>query len=117
MAAAVLLPAGLVAVHAERLFLAVADGGDAVGGNAERDEVLLGGIGAAVAESEVVFGGAALVAMAFDGHFDLRVVLQEVRSLGKGLTGIGANVGFVEVKIGVAHFPEEEIIQVRLRCW
>ena len=117
MAAAVLLPAGLVALHAERLLFAVADGGDAVGGNAEGDEVLLGGVGATIAESEVVFGGAALVAMTLDGYFDLRVVLQEVRSLGKSVTSVGANVGLVEVEISVAHFLEEAVVEIDLRRW
>src|SRR5208337_3467187 len=65
MAAAVLLVALFVGRCAEGLFLAVADGGEAVGRNAQADEILLDGGGAAIAESEVVFGGAAFVTMAF----------------------------------------------------
>src|ERR1700737_3582869 len=47
MAAAVLLPAGLAALSAEGLLLAEADGAEAVGRKAERNEILLHGAGAA----------------------------------------------------------------------
>jgi hypothetical protein len=49
VAAAVLLPAGFVALHAEGLFFAVADSADAVGADAQRNHVLLDGGGATVA--------------------------------------------------------------------
>src|SRR6266699_2200574 len=74
MAAAVLLPASLVVFNAERFLLAEADGIHAIGGDAERYEIFFHGGGATVAEAEVVFGRAALV---------------------------GANVRFVEIKIGI----------------
>src|SRR5467141_3612596 len=48
MAATVLLPAGLAALVAEGLLLAEADGAEAVGRNAQRNEVLLHGCGAAI---------------------------------------------------------------------
>jgi len=67
VAAAVLLPAGFGALGAEGLFFAEAYGADAIGGDAQGDEILLDGAGAAIAKSEVVFGGAALIAVAFDG--------------------------------------------------
>src|SRR5438309_8430011 len=104
MAAAVLLPAGFVVLHAEGLLLAEADGAEAVGRNTQRNQILLDGAGAAVAEAEVIFGGATLVAMAFDGDFDRRVLLQEVSRLRERRAGIGTNVGLVVVKVGVAHF-------------
>jgi len=69
--AAVLLPARLLALHAEGLFLAVADGTQPVGRNAERYKELLYGAGSAVAEAEVVFRRTTLVAVAFDRYFDL----------------------------------------------
>ena len=50
VAAAILLPAGLVALHAERLFLAVAYGADAIGADAERDHVLFNGGSTTIAE-------------------------------------------------------------------
>ena len=64
--AAILLPAGLVRLGAERRFLALGDDGDAIGGDTEADQVGLDGVGAAIAERQVVFGGAALVAVPFD---------------------------------------------------
>jgi hypothetical protein len=62
VAAAVLLPAGLVRFRAEGRLLALADDDDAIGGDAELDEIRLDRGGAALAEREVVLRGAALVA-------------------------------------------------------
>src|SRR5713226_3442814 len=107
MAAAVLLPAGFVALHAEGLLLAEADRAQAVGRNAQRNDVLLDGVGAATAETQVVFRGAALVAVAFDGHFERRVVLEEVRGLRERRAGIRTQVGLVVIEISIAHFLEE----------
>src|SRR5258708_39822597 len=114
MAAAVLLPAGLVMLHAHGLFLAEADGADAVGGNAERNEVLLDGAGAAVTETKIVFGGAALVAVALDVHFDGRMSFEEVRRAGERLASVGADVRFVSVEISVVHVPGPQFIERRL---
>src|SRR5712692_7763206 len=114
VAATILLPAGFVALRAEGLFLAETDGADAVGGDAQGDEILLDRTGATIAEREVVFGGTALVAMAFDGHAKLRVIAQEVGGLGERFASVRANVGFVEVEIGVTDFLVEERIPVRL---
>src|SRR5271168_2324044 len=108
VAATVLLPAFFVAFGAEGLFFAEADGAQAVGGDALRDEVLLDGAGATVAEAQVVFRGAAFVAMAFDGHSELRIVAQKFRGVRKSFAGVRANVGFIEIEIGVAHFLEEQ---------
>src|SRR2546423_4480608 len=113
MAPAVLLPAALVVLAAELLFLAEADGVQSVGGNAQRDEVLLDGARAAIAKREVVFGGTALVTMTFNGDAHLRIIAQEFGGLPEGFASIGANVPLIEVKIGIAHFLEEEFIQVR----
>src|SRR6266702_4288217 len=77
MASAVLLPAGFVGFGAEGLFLAVTDGVEVGGRNAEIDEVLFDGVGAAIAEGEVVFGGAAFIAMAFDIDLFIRIALEE----------------------------------------
>src|SRR3989442_600113 len=115
MAATVLLPATFVVLHAEGLFFAVADGAQPVRGNSERDDVLLHGAGAAIAEAQIVFGGAALVAVSFDGHLNLRVVLQEIRGLRERLAGIGTNVRFVVIEICIAHFLQEELIEGGLR--
>src|ERR1700736_5831466 len=89
MPAPILLPAAFVALRAEWLFFAEADRGQAVGGDAQGDEILLHGSGVAVSECQVVFRRAALVAVPFDGHAKLRIVAQEVRGLGKCFAGIG----------------------------
>jgi hypothetical protein len=122
VADAVALPAFFVALGAKLFFLAEARGVETVGGNAELHEVILNGRGAAIAEDQVVFGGAALVAAALDGHFDLRILAQEVRGLAESVAGIGADVGFVEVEVGVLHFLEEECAivdsrRLRRRRW
>jgi len=104
MAATILLPAGFVVLHAEGLLLAEADRAEAVGRNAQRNEILLDGVGAAVAEAEVVFGGTTLVAMAFDGDFYRGILLQVISGLRERRASVGTNVGLVVVEIGVAHF-------------
>src|SRR6266513_2827429 len=101
MAATGLLPAGLVALVAEGLLLAEADGAEAIG---------------RIAQGQVVFRGATLVAVAFDGRLDGRVPLQEVRGLRKGSASVGTNVGFVVVEIGIAHFSQKEFV-VRGPLW
>jgi hypothetical protein len=107
MAAAVCLPAFLVALGAERLFFAVADGVQAVGGDTELHQVILDGSSAAIAEDQVVFSGAAFVAMAFDGGLDLRMAAEEFGGFAKSLAGISADIGFVKVEVRVFHFLQE----------
>jgi hypothetical protein len=62
--ATILLPASLSGLCAEGLFLAVADNPDAAGSHAGVNQILLGRVGAILAESQVVLVGAALVAVA-----------------------------------------------------
>src|SRR5258708_36243455 len=108
MAAAVLLPASLGALHAEGLLLAEADGAEAVGGNAKRDEILLDGARAAVAQTQVVFRGAALVAMTFHGHLEPRICFQEGCRLGGWCASGRGNIGLVVVGRGGPHFFQAE---------
>src|ERR1700744_3495872 len=63
---AVLRPGLLVGALRRRTVLAVADRRHARGGNALRLQVVGGGVGAAVAERQVVFFGPALIAVAGD---------------------------------------------------
>jgi len=81
-----------------RAFLCRAYGADAIGGDAQGDEILLDGAGAAIAKSEVVFGGAALIAVAFDGYANAGVIAQEFGGLGERIASVGADVRFVESK-------------------
>ena len=77
--AAILLVAILGGLHAEGLLFTEADGIDAIAGDAQGDEVLLHGTGTTIAESKVVFGRTALIAVTFDGHVDVGVLTQEGR--------------------------------------
>jgi len=108
VAAAVLGVALFAGLHAEGLFLAEADGVHAIAGDAESDEIRADGIGAAYAESQVVFGGAAFVAVAFDGDAGLRIVLEEVGGLGEILASVGTNLGGIVIEVGVANFLVKE---------
>ena len=74
MTAAILLVAVIGGLHAERLFLAEADGVETISGDSQRDQVLFHRSGAAIAEGEVVFRRTALVAMTFDRDANLGVV-------------------------------------------
>src|SRR6187455_3213778 len=64
--AAVLGPAALVRAERDRAFLAVAERGDAPCRDTARGEIVLGGVGAAIAQREIILARAALVAMALD---------------------------------------------------
>src|SRR2546421_4332303 len=68
--AAILLPAGFRGLETLWGFLAVADDLDRVGGDAVLAQDVLRAMGAAVAEGEGVFGGAALIAVAFESDFE-----------------------------------------------
>src|SRR5260370_9369512 len=116
MAAAVLLPAGLVTLVAEGVVLAEAESVDAVDRNPQRHHVLLHGAGTAIGEAKVVFRGAPLVAVAFDGYLEPRIVFQEIRGLRERGASIGTKVGLVVVEIGIADFSQEEFV-VRGRRW
>ena len=111
VAAAVLLPAGFVGFSAEGFFLAPTGCENAIGRKAEADEIFLDGVGAALAEGEVVFGGTALVAVAFDGDADVGIIFQEVGGPLKSSAGIGTNFGGVIVEVGVTDFLEEEFVE------
>src|SRR5216684_5655646 len=75
-------PAVLRRLLAERYFLSVGHGLEAVRGHAERHEVVVGGLGAPLAEREVVLDRPALVAVPLDGHAQEVELLEGVRVLG-----------------------------------
>src|SRR5687768_341898 len=66
--AAVLGPGAFVGAEGFGALLAVADHRHSRRIDPSRGEVILGGIGSAVAECEIIFASAALVAMALDRH-------------------------------------------------
>src|SRR5579862_8634186 len=113
--AAVLLPARLVMVGALRTFLAVADGLQLISGNAELREELLGGGGPPVAQSQVVLGRAALIAMPLDSDAGVGEAgedgLQRIGILGQRGAGILADIVLVVVEVGVHHAPGEHLLE------
>src|SRR5262249_4821464 len=94
----VLLPAGLVLVSAERRFLALADNGDAVDLHTKAAEVLLHRAGAARAETQVVLGAAARVAVALHGDLRAGPLLHPVGVLLQGGLAFVADVRPVELE-------------------
>jgi len=67
--------------------------------------------GAAIAKSEVVFSGAAFVAVAFNGDVSEWVALEEGSGLFERYAGVRTNVGLIEIEISVTHFLGEEFPQ------
>src|SRR5262244_333788 len=97
-AAAVLRERDIVMPRILRPLLAVGDRLDAVGIDAERDEIILHGVGATLAERQVVLARAALVAMALDRDRVLPVLLQPRRLLLERVLRIGADLIAVVVE-------------------
>src|SRR5580704_6416493 len=101
--AAVLLPAGFVFFHTERLFFAVADGLDARGIDSSRHKSALYRRSALVAESQVVFRRATRVAVAFDGEVDVGMLIQELRIRLDRRLLVATNVRLVVFEVDILH--------------
>ena len=98
MCAAILLPARVVLLGAEGMLLAPTDRIDSRGRNAQRNQVVLGGLRTALAKPQVVFRRTAVVAMSFESHASVRIGAQEFGVLGERFAGIVADIGLVEVE-------------------
>src|SRR5581483_331666 len=108
--APVLLPTLFVGLGAERLLFAVADGLDAVGADAGLHQGLLDGVGAVIAQCQVVLGRAAFVAVPLDGELDVGVLREELSvPLQRGLL-VGTNVVLVIVKENVFDVLSKELL-------
>src|SRR5688572_19875762 len=94
----ILLPAALVLLAANRALLAIRDDRDAVGLDALRHEVVHGGLGAALAQREVVLVGTALVAVSLDEDQVVGVGLQPRRVAVEDLRVVRPHVVPVEVE-------------------
>jgi hypothetical protein len=115
---AVLLPASFVALIAERFFLAVADRLDAAGADSCSDQCFFHSTGALVAERDVVFGRAALVAVALDGDVDIGVLAEELRVRLHRCLLVAPNVGLVVIEIDIFYvLIEQVLIGDRWRRW
>src|SRR3954463_11795284 len=82
--ATVLRPAGDVVTDRDRTLLAVGDGPHPAGVDAARGQEGAHRLGTAGAQRDVIFAGAALVGMAFDGERVAVVALQPLRLLFQG---------------------------------
>jgi hypothetical protein len=76
MAAAILRPAGFGLAPAERRFLAETSRDDAIGVDSQAGQIVADHNGAAIAQRQVVFGGASLVAMPLNEKVRLRPLPQ-----------------------------------------
>jgi hypothetical protein len=90
---------------ANRTLFAEADGSEFIARNAERDERIFGGGGAAIAQGEVVFSGSTLVTMAFNRDDEVGIHLEDrfqgARiSLKNGLV-FAANIAFVVIEVDI----------------
>src|SRR5438477_10753805 len=92
MTAPVLLPALLVGFGAEWLLLAITDGIDAAVVDAALSQSLFDSGRAFIAERQIVFRGAALVAVAFDRKSQVGMLLQKLRCLRQRSLRIRAQV-------------------------
>src|SRR5262245_15419795 len=104
--AAVLRPAGDVVADRNRALLAVGDGAHAARIDAARGKERTHGLGAAGAEGDVVFAGAALVGMSFDGEGVAVIGLQPLRLLFQGGDRLRAEIGLVA-------FEEDAVADIR----
>src|SRR5438093_13713508 len=107
MPAAVLLPAVLAVLRAEWRFLALADHENPAGGHAKTRQVFPHGSRPSLAKREVVFGGAAFVAVPFHGNARGLPPSQPVRVPLKHAATIVAQLRSVQIEEDVAerHFP------------
>src|SRR3981189_2597736 len=110
MSAAVLLPTGFVGFGAERLFLAVADGLDAIAANSALNERVLDCIRTVGSQCQVVFGGTTLVTVPFDHDVNVRMLLQELCVGLQWRLLIGADVRLVVFEVNIFHALSEELL-------
>src|ERR1700723_2938005 len=109
VATAVLLPTGLVFFQAERFLLAVADGLDAAGVDSGGGQGIFYRAGALIAQRQVVFGRAAVVAVSFNRKADVRVLVEEEHVGLNGSLLIATNVGLVVVEVNVLDSAPKEV--------
>src|ERR1700675_88689 len=109
MPAAVLLPAALVRLRAERFFLAVTDRLNTTGIHTRLRQSILNRVGATVAQCQVVLGGTPFVAVSLDGELNGRVLAQELAvALHCGLL-VGPDPIRVIIEVDVFHVLREKL--------
>src|SRR5580704_10656274 len=115
--AAILLPALFAVLGAEGPLFAPADGVHAIRADAQRNQIILRCLRAPFTQADIIFGGTALVAMAFDGYAHLRVGTQKFRRLGEGVARVRANIGLVKIKVSVLHVLLEKFAHALIVSW
>src|SRR3954454_9386255 len=112
--APVLCPGLLTRSADRRAFLAVAQRGDTIRGDASGNEVVLRRGGAAVAQCQVVLARAALVGVTFDRHADVAVLLQPLGLPVQGGAGFGGQVHLIVAEEDpVAGIGREVLLRTR----
>ena len=101
MTTTILLPASFVALGTERLLFAVADRLDATGVDTLCGQRVLDRGGALISQSEVIFGGTAVVAVSLNRDVDAGMLCQELRIRLDRTLLIAADIGFIVVKVNI----------------
>src|SRR5271168_3663893 len=104
MAAAILLPATLVRLGAEWLFLAHRHGLNAIPGDSGLNQRILHRVSATGAERKVIFGRPAFVAVSFNRDVDVRMLLQE-----SGISPQRALIGRAHIVLVII---EEDVLHI-----
>src|SRR2546423_9087619 len=110
VSAPILLPTLLVRLGAERLLLAKAGGGEAIGGDSGRNQGLLGSLGTTVAQRHVVFGRSALVAVPFNQHSPIWMLIEELCVGLKCRSVLRSDLIAVIVEVGVLDVLIEQLL-------
>ncbi len=100
----VLIPAGFIAVKAERFFFAKANDTNPFGIHPLRDQVCLGGMGTALTQSNVVIVGASLITMAMHLYLQARIVFEIISIPLKDRPGIIVQIILVKFKMNILQF-------------
>src|SRR5690349_17225716 len=111
---AVLGPAGDVVADRDRAFLAVGNGAHAARIDTMSRHVGFYRLGTAGAERNVVFAGAALVRMTFDGELVTRIGLQPLDLLVQGGDRLRRKIGLVAIEENAVADIDHEVL---LAAW
>ena len=101
MRSPVFMPAGFVAVKAERFFFAKANDMNPFGIHPLRDQVCLGGMGTALTQSNDVIVGASLITMAMHLYLQAEIVFEIISIPLKDRPGIIVQIILIKFKMNV----------------
>src|SRR5579864_177448 len=116
MIAAIFLPAIFILLSALWFFLAVADGLERIGANAVANQRLLGRVSATLTQRQIVLGGTAVVAVAF--NLDLpALLLDDLCRLRQCLLRVGTQISLVVVEVNILYHLGKKLIVGDCRRW